>query len=81
MQWILDNWFLILLVGAMIFMHLGHGKHGGKSDDTDEGSGSCKKTGKNCCGGHKKASQNEPETKLAPTPKTVVKTSKIPTIS
>jgi len=31
MQWILDNWFLLLLVAAMIFMHLGHGKHRGWS--------------------------------------------------
>lgn len=31
MQWITENWLLILLAGGMIAMHLfGHGKHGGK---------------------------------------------------
>ena len=33
MQWVLDNWFWILLGGGMIAMHLfghgGHGAHGG----------------------------------------------------
>lgn len=33
MQWLLDNWILVLLVGGMIGMHLfghrGHGGHGG----------------------------------------------------
>ena len=30
MQWLLDNWIIVLLVGGMIGMHLfGHGGHGG----------------------------------------------------
>ena len=29
MQWALDNWLLLLVVGGMIAMHLGHGGHGG----------------------------------------------------
>ena len=30
MQWLLDNWFIVLLGGGMIAMHLfGHGGHGG----------------------------------------------------
>jgi len=46
MQWLLDNWIIVLLVGGMIGMHLfGHGGHDGvhrrgkhKHDDakTDE---------------------------------------------
>ena len=43
MQWLLDNWFLALLIGGMIGMHLfghgGHGGHGGRrrrgTDDQD----------------------------------------------
>ena len=32
MQWIMDNWVILLLVGGMLAMHLfghGHGGHGG----------------------------------------------------
>jgi len=30
MQWLLDNWIIVLLIGGMIGMHLfGHGGHGG----------------------------------------------------
>ncbi len=30
MEWVLDNWFLLLFGGGMIAMHLfGHGGHGG----------------------------------------------------
>lgn len=47
MQWLIDNWFLVLLLGGMGAMHLfghGHGGHGGhgkkekkpKADDTDD---------------------------------------------
>jgi hypothetical protein len=46
MQWLLDNWIIVLLVGGMIGMHLfGHGGHGGHgrskhkphdADTTDE---------------------------------------------
>lgn len=34
-----SNWLWIVLVGAMAFMHLGHGSHGGGR-------------GGGCCGGH-----------------------------
>lgn len=34
MEWIFDNWILLLLIGGMIGLHLfghgGHGGHGGK---------------------------------------------------
>jgi hypothetical protein len=36
MQWLLDNWILVLFGGGMIAMHLfghGHGGHGGKKGD------------------------------------------------
>ncbi len=47
MQWLLDNWILVLFGGGMIAMHLfGHGKHGkhgghggccgGGKDDKDD---------------------------------------------
>lgn len=50
MQWLLDNWILVLLGGGMVAMHLfghGHGGHGGKkgdavSTDTDAVDGSVK---------------------------------------
>nr|WP_306264855.1 hypothetical protein [Pararhizobium sp. IMCC3301] len=29
MQWIVDNWFLVLLIGGFIVMHLFHGHGGG----------------------------------------------------
>lgn len=32
MQWVVDNWLILLLVGGMLAMHLfghGHGGHGG----------------------------------------------------
>jgi hypothetical protein len=38
MQWVLDNWILLLIGGGMIAMHLfghghgGHDGHGGKKD-------------------------------------------------
>jgi len=43
MQWIAENWFLLLFGGGMLAMHLfGHGKHGGhsrpkKPDDPEHG--------------------------------------------
>lgn len=37
MQWIIDNWLLLLIGGGMVAMHLfghgGHGGHGGKGAD------------------------------------------------
>ncbi|MBW6507798.1 MAG: hypothetical protein K0B00_13795 [Rhodobacteraceae bacterium] len=40
MQWLIDNWFLVLLGGGMIAMHLfGHGSHG--SHGSHGGSGGC----------------------------------------
>lgn len=36
MQWIAENWIVLLLVGGMIAMHLfghGHGGHGGHGKD------------------------------------------------
>lgn len=53
MQWLIDNWFLVLLGGGMIAMHLfGHGRHGGHG-----GHGGGKAKGGGCCGGasHKTA--------------------------
>lgn len=38
MQWILENWFLVLFGGGMIAMHLfghGHGSHGKKKPPSD----------------------------------------------
>jgi len=33
MQWVLDNWLLLLFGGGMVLMHLfGHGKHGKTGD-------------------------------------------------
>jgi len=38
MQWLLDNWLLLLLGVGMIAMHLfGHGGHGDKGDKGDKG--------------------------------------------
>lgn len=38
MQWITENWLLILLGGGMVAMHLfGHGKHGGKGGHDHRG--------------------------------------------
>ena len=42
MQWLLDNWLLVLLGGGMVVMHLfghgGHGRHrGGKPPPGDSG--------------------------------------------
>lgn len=39
MQWILDNWLLLLLGGGMVAMHVfGHG-HGGHGRGRDDGAG------------------------------------------
>lgn len=47
MQWIVNNWLLLLFGGGMIGMHLfGHGRHGG------HGSGSNGHGGHGGCGGH-----------------------------
>jgi len=47
MQWLVDNWILVLLGGGMIAMHLfGHGRHGGHG-----GNGGGKAKGGGCCGG------------------------------
>lgn len=46
MQWILDNWILVLFGGGMIAMHMfghghgGHGGHGGKKRYGQGGPGS-----------------------------------------
>lgn len=38
MQWITENWLLLLLGGGMLAMHLfGHGKHGGKGGHARRG--------------------------------------------
>jgi hypothetical protein len=38
MQWITENWLLILLGGGLITLHLfGHSKHGGKGGHTGNG--------------------------------------------
>ena len=53
MQWVLDNWFLILFGGGMIAMHLfGHGGHGSKKGanapaDTDTGAEPVQATDRN----------------------------------
>jgi len=48
MQWLSENWILVLFGGGMIAMHLfGHG-HGGKSGSGGSGGG-----GGGCCGGKK----------------------------
>ncbi len=37
MEWVLDNWFLLLFGGGMIAMHMfGHGGHGGRKNRTAE---------------------------------------------
>lgn len=42
MQWLVDNWILVLLGGGMIAMHLfGHGRHGGHGGGKAKGGGSC----------------------------------------
>jgi hypothetical protein len=92
MQWVLDNWLLVLLVGGMIAMHLGHGKHGGKGGhgagearghDADKGAGqgTCNNTGHKCCGGHKKQPVSEPVAKPAKASETVTGKSQIPKIN
>jgi hypothetical protein len=56
MQWISDNWLLLLLGGGMLAMHLfGHGKRGGHGG---HGGG---KGGGGCCGGRKAPDKPEPE--------------------
>ena len=63
MQWITENWILLLLGGGMLIMHMfGHGKHGGhgrrrKHDDPDSDQA---KTGPENSG-------DESETALSPT--------------
>lgn len=48
MQWLAENWFLVLLGGGMVAMHLfghGHGGHGGgKGDDGGHGGHGAKKS-------------------------------------
>ncbi len=45
MQWLLDNWVVVLFGGGMIAMHLfGHGKHGKHGKHGGQGG---------CCGGGK----------------------------
>ena len=52
MQWIIENWVLVLLGGGMIGMHLfGHGKHGSGG-------------GRGCCGPKKPG----PKTSATETP-------------
>lgn len=54
MQWLLDNWVVVLLGGGMIAMHLfghGHGGHGGGKGG-GHGSG-----GHGCCGPKKTADE------------------------
>lgn len=49
MQWLVDNWLLVLLGGGMFAMHLfGHGGHGGSKTKGNEGHGG---HGGGCCGG------------------------------
>ncbi len=53
MQWLIDNWFLVLVLGGMGAMHLfghGHGAHGKqgkkpKADDTADVSDTDQKGG------------------------------------
>lgn len=72
MQWVLDNWLLILLVVGMIVMHFGHGMHGGKGG---HGAGNSK--------GHGEAKEAESELEAEPAPPLATATgnSKIPKIS
>lgn len=50
MQWIIDNWLTLVLVGGMLAMHLfghghgGHGGHGGHSGHDGCGPGRKKKS-------------------------------------
>jgi len=46
MQWLTDNWFLVLLGGGMVAMHLfhGHGGHGGHGSHGSHGSSGDPKT-------------------------------------
>jgi len=42
MQWLADNWLLVLFGGGMIAMHLfGHGGHGGHGGGNAKGGGGC----------------------------------------
>ncbi|MBI2708109.1 MAG: hypothetical protein HYX34_00180 [Actinobacteria bacterium] len=38
MRWLTQNWFLILLIGGMVGMHLRHGGHGGHARQGGNGS-------------------------------------------
>ncbi len=88
MQWVLDNWLVLLLVGGMFAMHLGHGMHGGKGghgagkgDAGGAGGGGCKSTGHKCCGGHKEKPESELEAETDAPTGTVKGKSQIPKIS
>ena len=53
MQWIFDNWVILLLGGGMLVMHLrGHGGHGSKGH------------GGGCCGGKSKPKPEEDSEKI-----------------
>ena len=60
MEWILDNWLLLLLGGGMIAMHLfghGHGAHGGGGGGGHGGGGK-----------HKDAAKAEPSADVSAPP-------------
>lgn len=62
MEWITENWLLILLGGGMLAMHLFGHKHGGKGK-----SGEGKPGGGGCCGGNSKLREKlPPETAETP---------------
>ncbi len=60
MEWIAENWILVLLGGAMVAMHLfGHG-HGHKKGHADnEGHGRAEPRAAGCCGSHGGERENE----------------------
>jgi hypothetical protein len=56
MQWLLDNWIWILIVGGFIALHMfGHGGHGSRGKRGGQGGGG------SCCGGKSKTeSESQP---------------------
>ena len=52
LEFLSSNWLWILLIGGMLFMHLGQGGHGG-------GSGQAGHRGHGGCGGHQHSGDHD----------------------
>ncbi|MBI4939563.1 MAG: hypothetical protein HY830_02305 [Actinobacteria bacterium] len=59
LDFLIRNWFLILLFGAMAWMHLGHGGHGGHGGQTGRAGG---------CGGARGGRAKDEHTHPEPRP-------------